>query len=657
MRTRVSAPICLVLAVAAATVGRGAPAPQDVPATQGDRDQSPAVFRAETNFIRVDMFATGPDGAFVEDLRPDEVEVFEDGVRQDVLTFEYVDVSAGGEGPSAGDDSRSRVYVVFIDTFTTGLRGESELRLSLVQFLDRLLGPSDLVGLMTPDTPVTAVTLGDRSSVISDLANDVRWLESSASEREDLQEFAWESCYPRSRGSGRRFTEMKARRDAKYTIDALHDLVWYLRDLREERKAVLFVTAGWPFVDDFTLETGGNEETRECAQDRRMLSRIDYKDLLREVTDVANRANVSFYPVSSREAFEPPRQLRAPVRNRLRQQDRRQRDTIEDQLTLLARNTDGMVEVNGDLNRVAERIIADTSSYYLMGYQSTNDTEDGAFRNITVRVTRPGVSVRARRGYGGETPALRLSGVAAEAPRTPAVDGRIVDALLPVERFDSLAPFWGRLSAWEPGDEGGAFWFVGELGQQVRSEAPWSSGATAEVVVLDASKTEVVSRSFDIEPNRTAFMLRVPADGGMEAGTYSVRVHLRPRGDEGPNVHDASTVTLEAETNGVGQAVMWRRAASAVSDYFMTADPRFRRTERIRLELPTRSNDPVTARLLDRFGQPLQVPATIGERADASREFHWIVIDMPLAALAPAYYTFEVIQGGGSRFTSFQIVP
>ena len=58
-----------------------------------------------------------------------------------------------------------------------------------------------------------------------------------------------------------------------------------------------------------------------------------------------------------------------------------------------------------DLDTGIRRVASDLSSYYLLGYYSTNAKLDGKFHSITVRVKRPGVHVRARRGYQAPTQA------------------------------------------------------------------------------------------------------------------------------------------------------------------------------------------------------------------------------------------------------------
>jgi len=654
MRARLSATACLLVAVVTLAAQN----------SQAPPDPQLPTFRTQTDLIRVDMYATR-DGKLITDLRPEEVEIYEEGVRQRIETFEFVRLDGDpSESPSiekdrTSQDSRSRVFVVFVDTYTTALDGRGDLRIPLLRFLDHLLGPNDLVGLMTPDMKASEVTLSRRSTVISDLANDDRW-NGRSEKRQDLKEFAWENCYPTRQGSvyAGRLAEMKARYRGKNTLDALNNLVARLRSLREERKAVMLVTAGWPFLGESTLSTPGRVENDSCAADRLALERIDFSQLLKELTRTANRANVSFYPVSSRREQVFPRDLRAEVKARLQQQDRRALEYIQDQLRSLAEDTDGLAEVKTtDLTAVTERIISDTSTYYLIGYQSTNTRMDGRFRNISVKVNRPGVRVRARRGYGGET--LRVVPEESAAPRKPPVDARVTTALTSVERFDARAPYWGRPSEWAPpsGGNGGAFWYVGELSVQTRSQTPRGGGTTAEVEVLAPDKTQVMATKVDLPASDSTFSVRVPATGFLAAGDYSVRVRLTPAGADEATVHDSMHVILEPATSPLGAPVFWRRGPTARSAYVETADPRFRRTERFRLELPTSAADDVTARLLDRAGQPLQVLSEISEREDDSGAFRWAVIDAPLAGLAPGDYAIEVAQGGASQVAAFRVIP
>ena len=64
-------------------------------------------------------------------------------------------------------------------------------------------------------------------------------------------------------------------------------------------------------------------------------------------------------------------------------------------------------------------MVADLSDYYLIGYASTNAKADGSFRRINVRVKRPGVEVRARRGYRAATAAEVAARAAASAAPDP----------------------------------------------------------------------------------------------------------------------------------------------------------------------------------------------------------------------------------------------
>ncbi len=59
-----------------------------------------------------------------------------------------------------------------------------------------------------------------------------------------------------------------------------------------------------------------------------------------------------------------------------------------------------------DLGRGLQRIGAESRVYYLLGFQPDRNAKPGAFRRLEVKVTRPDLTVRARRGYyaGGIAP-------------------------------------------------------------------------------------------------------------------------------------------------------------------------------------------------------------------------------------------------------------
>jgi hypothetical protein len=71
-----------------------------------------------------------------------------------------------------------------------------------------------------------------------------------------------------------------------------------------------------------------------------------------------------------------------------------------DNLRVLSDQTGGFAVLNqNDFRNGFSRILDDNSSYYVLGYYPSNESRDGKFRNVQVKLSKPGLTVRARKGY------------------------------------------------------------------------------------------------------------------------------------------------------------------------------------------------------------------------------------------------------------------
>jgi Tfp pilus assembly protein PilF len=102
-------------------------------------------------------------------------------------------------------------------------------------------------------------------------------------------------------------------------------------------------------------------------------------------------------------------------------------DTHADGINSLAVDTGGFAIRNeNNFGRALDEIQQDSGTYYVVSYTPSNTMFDGKYRAIDVGVDRPGVKVRARRGYLAVEPALLLrpsAAPAAPAAPKPASDG------------------------------------------------------------------------------------------------------------------------------------------------------------------------------------------------------------------------------------------
>jgi VWFA-related protein len=655
---------------------------------QAPQDRNQTTFRSGANYVRVDMYATR-DGSSVTDLQATDIEVLEDGVPQKIEDFEHVMVRPATTSATrtevdglrgsreAAADPRTRVFVIFLDTYHTQVFGSARMRKPLVAFLDRVLGPDDLVALMTPEMAGSEISLGRKTEVITSILTDEWWGRRARIADDDSKEVLYRACGVSMGLSDAVVDEMIARRREKMTLDALEDLLVHLGGLRDERKAVIAVTEGWllfdpnpklaqpgsagpaqppifrPPVPSPTERGTVSQPLRvECEADRNALALLDHDTRLRFIAEDANRSNVTFYPVFARglTVFDSSIEENVPLLK-----DAANLRTRQESMRALAVDTDGEAIINtnnieGGLRRIAD----DLSSYYLFGYYSTNSRLDGRFRSITVRVKQPGIRVRARRGYRART-AEQVAAATAAAVVDPSTTA-VTNALNAVAATNARSTFRVRPAAWmrsENGAAGATVWITGELDFRTRREPAWASGARAEVVLLGADGGQLASAQVDVPAGQGGFSVRVPADGRLAAGDYAVRIRLRGRDQD---ASDTARVIIPERPSAIGEAILWRRGTATGPQYVRTADPRFQRSDRLRLELATDAGG-ATAKLLDRAGKVLPVPIQVTERADAAEGVRWIVADVSLAPLAAGDYAVEVTAGGFSQLTGFRIVP
>ena len=169
-------------------------------------------FRAAANLVRVDVYPTS-DGRLVPGLSAEDFEVQEDGVPQQIATFEFVrprPADPAGRPSVAGDRGAradaaapgERVFVLFLDTYHVSQGAAFRIRQSLTTVLDRVLAAGDRVALMTPEMSGGDITFWRRGESIA-AAMDAWWKWGRRDYRPmsdlDAREKMYAGCYPPGR--------------------------------------------------------------------------------------------------------------------------------------------------------------------------------------------------------------------------------------------------------------------------------------------------------------------------------------------------------------------------------------------------------------------------------------------------------------------------
>jgi VWFA-related protein len=444
---------CAVLLAGTVLTAGQAPAPTPAPSTG---PQSPT-FKVQVDYVEVDAFVTDRQGRFVRTLKKEDFQVYEDGKLQTVNDFALVDIpieradrplfAAQPIEPDVKTNAQpfeGRIYIMVLDELHVQPSHTARVRQAARRFIQQKLGANDLMAVVHVQAKAedSQEFTSSKRLLLSAVDKFMGKAERSVT-LERYQQYIGSSS-GRQRGDPVEDpAEAKRGFDARATLEELQAIAEWFGSVRGRKKTILLISEGieYDIYDVF------NKRDATMIVDRT-------RDLIRAAT----RSNVVIYPIDPRGLTDMGDQSIEllglaggddgdPALSDLNTRGLANELRLQiDSLRTLAEETGGFAVVNTNGFATAyDRIVEENSSYYVLAYYPPNPKRDGKFHKIEVKVNRPDVTVRARRGYAAPN-----SKSNAAAPKTAsAVSPEIRDALqspLPVSGVTIqvfAAPFKG----------------------------------------------------------------------------------------------------------------------------------------------------------------------------------------------------------------------
>lgn len=393
----------------------------------GAGQQQPPTFRVQIDAVTMDVIVKDGQGRFLPDLKKDEFEVFEDGVKQDISSMT---LSHGGRvanlleapppPPPEGiilppvrkvQDTSGRIFLFFVDDLHLQFQNTGRVRELFKKIGKNLIHDGDLFGIVSSGP----------SSISIDMTYDRKRLDEAINKMTGGGLKPSEIINTGTGGEGP--TEL--RYQAHVAFSTMQEALENLEKVHNRRKALVWVSEGYdfnPFQDSRlglrdgsspflqnqsnvmanTQDNGDGSTSRgtdpmvEQQKQSETFSDSELAFELGEITRSANRANTTIYTIDPRglvagsdidEQVDP-----SEWGNYVRKS--------QDSLRVLSEETGGLAVVNmNDFDKALKNIDAASSDYYVLGYYSKNPDPTMRRRKVEVKVTRKDVDVFSRKEY------------------------------------------------------------------------------------------------------------------------------------------------------------------------------------------------------------------------------------------------------------------
>ncbi len=207
-------------------------------------------FRVSVDLVTTDLHrARRQPDQFVADLKPSEIEVYEDGVKQDIASLVLIHggrslqpagaaaaAGAGGHHPAARaapNDAAGRIFLIFIDDLHLDFRNTPRTRDLIKKMLRNLIHDGDMFGIVSTGT----------SSISEQLTYDRQILESA------IEQITGGALKPKEIIEGSQGSQgpTELRHRAHVAFSTAYDLMKNLEKVQNRRKAVLYISSGYDF--------------------------------------------------------------------------------------------------------------------------------------------------------------------------------------------------------------------------------------------------------------------------------------------------------------------------------------------------------------------------------------------------------------------------
>jgi len=406
----------------ALTAGLSAQTP--APTSGAAAAQEKPTFKIQVDLVTSDIIVRDDKGNFIPDLKKEEFEIYEDGVKQDISSMTVV---TGGRvtnvlappppPPPEGiilppsrpkTDVSGRIFLFFVDDLHLQFHNTGRVRELFKKISKELVHDGDMFGIVSSGP----------SSIAIDMTYDKARLE------EAIKKIAGNELKPTDIINGPSGAEgpSEVRYRAHVAFSTVNDLLNNLNSVTNRRKALIYVSDGYdfnPFQDarlglmdpssPFAMNemrrnerqstedgSNGNDPLTNQQKQSEVFADADLARELGELTRQANRSNVTMYTIDPRglvgmgdiDEQVDPQQWNEYVRK------------SQDSLRVIAEETGGIAVVNqNDFSKALKRIDAETSDYYVLGYYSKNPDASKRRRQVEVKVARKGASTWFRKEY------------------------------------------------------------------------------------------------------------------------------------------------------------------------------------------------------------------------------------------------------------------